>query len=395
MDLLSRLLRKNISKAQLAGFILSNFAGLAIVIAGIQFYCDVKALWDADDGFMRKDYVVVNKKVTSANTFGNSSSSFAAEEIADIARQPWARSVGKFTSSAYRVSASVRSGSGRALSTYMFFESVPSGYIDVKGGDWSYTPGQQQVPVIVSKDYLSLYNFGFAVSAGLPQLSEQMMSSVPLDLVISDETGSRRMRLQGRVAGFSNRLNTILVPQEFMDWANGAFAAGKSPEPSRLIIDVSSPGDVAISEYLEEHGLEESGDKSSSRASYFLNVVTGAALAVGLLITVLSLFILLLSISLLMQKNKSKLHSLIMLGYPLRQVGATYRRLVVAVSLVAWILAVGAMLVVRTLYADAVQGISGEKAGIWLSCAAGLLIAVLISILNIISVNRKVAESFR
>lgn len=395
MNLLTRLLRKNLSKAQLAGFILSNFAGLAIVIGGVQFYCDVKALWDSDDGFMKKDYVVVNKKVTSANTLGSESTEFTDSEMEDLSRQPWVRSIGEFSSSDYRVTASVSGASGRNLSTFMFFESVPSGYLDVKGARWGYRPGDCEVPIIISKDYLSLYNFGFATSAGMPQISEQMMASVPMRLNLSDEYGVKRGEFSGRVVGFSNRLNTILVPQEFMDWSNKEFGRGSKRNPSRLIIDVNSPGDVAISDYLSAHGLEEAGDKSSQKASYFLNIVTGVVLAVGLVITILSLFILLLSISLLMQKNKEKLHSLIMLGYPLGKVGATYRHLVLGVSILSLLFAIIAMLVFRTLYAGAVEGLSGEKAGIWVSCLAGLLLASLIAMFNIVSVNRKVRESFR
>jgi len=394
MNLLSRLLRRNLSKAQLAGFVLSNFVGLAIVITGVQFYCDVKALWDADDGFMKKDYVVVNKKVTSSNTLGKQPVTFAPGEISDIRKQPWVRSIGEFSSAGYRVSATMGSPSGRSLSTFMFFESVPSEYLDVKGTRWGYRPGDREVPIIVSKDYLSLYNFGFATSAGMPQISEQMMASLPMTLNISDEAGIKRLQLAGRVVGFSNRLNTILVPQEFMDWSNAEYGSGNKAAPSRLIIDVSSPGDVAIGEYLDSHGLEEAGDKTSSRASYFLNVVTGVVLAVGLVITVLSLFILLLSISLLMQKNKEKLHSLIMLGYPLGRVGATYRRLVAGVSLLSLVLAVITMLLVRTLYADSVAGMSGEEAGVGISTGTGMVLAVLIAAFNIISVNRKVRESF-
>lgn len=44
MNLVSRLLRKNLSTAQTLGFILSNFIGLAIVVTGLQFYEDVSAI---------------------------------------------------------------------------------------------------------------------------------------------------------------------------------------------------------------------------------------------------------------------------------------------------------------------------------------------------------------
>ena len=124
------------------------------------------------------------------------------------------------------------------------------------------------MPIIISKDYLTLYNFGFASSAGLPQLSESFMGGVPLRLHVASEDGIRSADFSGRVVGFSNRLNTILVPQEFMEWSNERFGSSSVKDASRLIVDVSSPGDVAIGSYIEEHGLEVAGDKRSSQASF-------------------------------------------------------------------------------------------------------------------------------
>lgn len=398
MNLINKLLKKNISGAQLAGFVLSNFIGLAIVVAGLQFYLDVRSLWDSEDSFLKKDYLVVNKQVTSANTLGTSDSSFTPEEISDISKQPWVRSVGRFSSPAYRVSAVMEQG-GRAMSTDMFFESIPSEYIDLGNTPWTFHPGDQEVPIIISKDYLALYNFGFATSAGLPQVSEQMMSAIPLTLRLRSEDGTRELSLHGRIAGYSNRLNTILVPKDFLDWSNSQLAgvtpAASQATPRRLIIDVSSPGDVAITKYLEAHNLEIAGDKSGSQASYLLNIVVGVMLGIGVLITVLSFFILLLSISLLLQKNRGKLHSLIMLGVDLRKIGAPYNTLILGVSLLSWLLAVGAMLIFRSFYIGRLAGIEGaHTAGVWISIAVGLLLSALSILFNVLSVKKKVRSAF-
>lgn len=108
--IINRLLRKNMSPARIAGFVLSNFIGLAIVVAGLQFFQDVKSIYSDDDGFIKKDYLVVNKKVTSANTVEGKAAAFSAEEISDLERQPWVRKVGRFSSVDYRVTASVQTG---------------------------------------------------------------------------------------------------------------------------------------------------------------------------------------------------------------------------------------------------------------------------------------------
>ena len=394
MNLVSRLLRKNLSTAQTLGFILSNFIGLAIVVTGLQFYEDVSAIWQKEDSFLKTDYLVVNKKVTSGNTLGQSKSTFTDGEISDLAAQPWVRSVGRFTAADYRVSAALDNG-GRSLSTFMFFESIPDNYLDINPMQWQYREGSGEVPIIISKDYLTLYNFGFAASAGLPQLTEQMLSSIPMRLHIAGNDGTRQADFRGRVVGFSNRLNTILVPEAFMTWSNREFGSGVTPPSSRLVIDVSSPGDVAIDKYLEAHDLESAGDKSASQASFLLNVVTGIIMAVGAVITVLSLFILMLSISLLMQKNRAKLHSLLQLGYDPGRVGAPYRNIVIISSTVAFLLSIAAMFLFRLYYIGAIEGLGGASGNLWLAPGVGLLLTAVIITFNLLAVRRKVVSAWR
>lgn len=392
MKIINRLLRRNLSASQLAGFVLSNFVGMAILIVGVQFYEDVRSIWQSEDSFIRKDYLVINKKVTASNTMGRQSGGFSEEEIADLSKQPWVRRVGRFSAPDYRVSASIGHG-GRNISTDFFYESIPSDFIDLGDAPWGYAPGAKEVPIIISKDYLTLYNFGFAASSGLPQMSEQMMSSIPLKLTVTGKNGSEEFA--GRVVGYSNRLNTILVPEDFLAFTESRYGSGRTSAPKRLIVDVSSPGDVAIQTYLDAHALEIAGDKSGSQASYLLNVVTAVMLAVGGVITILSFFILFLSVALLMQKNRSKLHALIMLGYSLKDVGAPYRRLVAALSLVSWVMAVAVMLVLRGFYIGRIAGVEGASvSGIWISVAAGLVLALISALINMIAVSSKVRSAF-
>ena len=60
-----KLLRQHISVAQLAGFFLANLCGMVIVLLGIQFYKDVLPVFTQGDSFMKKDYVIVSKQVST------------------------------------------------------------------------------------------------------------------------------------------------------------------------------------------------------------------------------------------------------------------------------------------------------------------------------------------
>lgn len=394
MGLIAKLLRKNTSPARLIGFALSNFIGLLIVGGAVMFYVDSRGVWDDDDSVINTDYLVVNKKVTSASTLGDRGSTrFSEADMIDIKAQPWVRRVGEFSSSDFRVYASVSQG-GRGMETALFFESVPDSFVDMPLTDWHFDPESGIVPVMIPKDYLALYNFGFAGSAGLPQLSEQLISGIPLRLYMRSEDGSRTLQMEGHIAGFSNRLNTVLVPDGFMKYANSMLGSGTPDAPSRLIIDVSSPGDVAIADYLSSHGLEVSGDKSASSAAYILKLVVGIVLAVGAVITLLSLFVLMLSVSLLMEKNRSVIHRLLMLGAPLRKASVPYCAMIWIGCGAAWILSVVALVLLRSLYAGALEGLGVSSGGLLWGMGVTTLLALCVTVVNIVAVGGKIKSAW-
>ena len=58
MKIVWKLLRKHISPVQFAGFFFANLIGMIIVLFGIQFYFDVRPVFDGDDGLIKKDYLI-------------------------------------------------------------------------------------------------------------------------------------------------------------------------------------------------------------------------------------------------------------------------------------------------------------------------------------------------
>lgn len=395
-SLVRRLLRRNISTSQLVGFAAANLVGLLIVLTALQFYRDVTATWDDEDSFISRDYLIISKHIGGLGSFmGGTKSTFSEAEISDLEAQPWSRRVGKFSSAGFNVNASVNMG-GNTLGTALFLEAIPSDFFDVKPENWTFAPGQRQpLPVIISKDYLTLYNFGFATSRGLPQISESMIGMVPLKLSLSGN--GMQQYVDARVVGFSSRLNTIAVPEEFMDWANASFAEkGAESQPSRLIVEVSSPGDPAVNGYMDAHGYEIAGDKvDNGRAAFFLSVVTTIVVAVGVVISALAFFILLLSIFLLLQKNRLKMHQLMLLGYRPGDISKQYDMLVVIVNLFVLVVASSAVAFASGLWQKSLGSIGAESASIWPTLLVGLCIVAVITVGSVLAINRSVKRVFR
>ena len=395
MSLVWKLMRRHISMGQLAGFFFANLCGMVIVLLGIQFYQDVAPVFTEGDSFMKKDYLIVSKKVSTLGSFVGKSSTFSNSDIEEILDQPFTKEVGAFTPSQFKVSAGVGMEQiGLNMSTAMFFESVPDKYVDVNLDEWHFEPGQEVVPIIIPRNYLNLYNFGFAQSRSLPQLSEGVMNLINLEVRISG--GGRQNSYKGKIAGFSNRLNTILVPESFMVWANANYSDGKSDkEPSRLIVEVGNPTDDRIARFFKEHGYETEDDKlDAGKTTWFLKVVVGIVLAVGLLISILSFYILMLSIYLLLQKNSTKLENLLLIGYGPNRVALPYQILTIGLNACVLVLAIGVVLYVRTLYMDVVVQMfpSLGEGNVWLMMLIGILLFLGVSFFNVVAVKKKVAS---
>ena len=397
MSLVWKLMRRHISLGQLAGFFFANLCGMVIVLLSIQFYQDVAPLFTEGDSFMKKDYIIVSKKVSTLGSMVGKSCVFTAEEIDELKAEEFTKGVGEFTPSQFKVSAGVGMEQlGLNLSTAMFFESVPDAYVDVNLDEWHFEPGQDEVPIIIPRNYLNLYNFGFAQSRGLPQISEGVINMMNLDVRISG--GGRRDTYRGRIAGFSNRLNTILVPESFMTWANVHYGEGGTRrEPSRLIVEVDNPADDRIARFFRERGYETEDDKlDAGKTTWFLKVVVGIVLSVGLLISVLSFYILMLSIYLLLQKNTTKLENLLLIGYGPHRVALPYQTLTIGLNAVVLLLSVGVVMWVRTLYLDVVEKMfpSLDVGGCWAMMAVGVLLFVAVSFFNVVAIRKKVLSLF-
>ena len=157
---------------------------------------------------MKKDYIIVTKKISALGSFAGKSNTFSEEEIKELKAQPFTKGVGAFTPSLFKVSAGLgMQEAGIRLSTEMFFESVPDGYVDVSLDKWHFDEDSRIIPIIIPRNYLNLYNFGFAQSRSLPKLSEGLMSLVQMDIMMRGN--GRVEQYKGNIVGFSNRLNTI------------------------------------------------------------------------------------------------------------------------------------------------------------------------------------------
>lgn len=320
MKILNKLLWQNNNRWQIIGAVIGSFLGLLLLLLSIQFYMDLQDL-TSGGGSDADQFVILNKKVTMFNTLG-AKASFSPEEVQNIENQPFIKQVGEFSPNTYKVSAS---SSMLGFYTELFFESVPDEFVDVQDSRFQWSQGQEELPIIVSKDYLALYNFGFAPSQGLPQFTASTIQRVTLDITIRGR-GQRKV-YQGRIVGFSERINSILVPQSFMDYTNKYFQDFPAKGSSRLMVLAENPYADNFRNFLTENGYELSSGRliGGEIATMITSIITGVAI-IGFLIVLLSVLVFVLNFQLIVSKSSRDIGLMMQLGYKQNQIGQILKK---------------------------------------------------------------------
>ena len=219
-----------------------------------------------------------------------------------------------------------------------------------------------------------------------------------IDLKLLVHGNGHEDSFRGRVIGFSSRLNSILVPQSFMDWSNAYYAPNEQRSPSRLIMKVTDPTDESLGAFIESNGYDIDDDKlDAEKTIYFLKLIVLMVMAVGLVISVLSFYILMLSIYLLVQKNAGKLENLLLIGYSPSQVARPYQLLTLGLNLLVLLIAFVLLWIVRHYYLGVLTAMfpEYETASPVPSILLGVALLIIVTVFNQLAIRRKISKIWR
>jgi hypothetical protein len=294
-------------------FILSGVAflvGLSLVLLALQSYLKIKEFIAPQQS--SSNYIILNKEVAMAHTLFGAKAQFSTDEIRDLRLQPFVADMGVFKTNNFEVRAYL--GGNLGFYTELFFESVPSQFIDDRPTNFTWQEGSDFLPIIISQDFLNLYNFGYAVGRGTPQLSKSTIQLVPLKVEVSGVNG--RKVFDAKVVGFSERIASVLVPENFLDWANDEIGGAEKPLVSRAIIKVKNDKNYLLEEYLEQNELKISDEKARmGKILSTMNTVLSTLVVIGTAFMGFALVIVLLNFSLMVAQAKEEVSLLIQLGY--------------------------------------------------------------------------------
>ena len=258
-------------------------------------------------------FLIIGKRVTEQNMGVANATVFQQTDIDSLKQAPQVQDVGVISSNHFPVYAIM--GGKLPLATDLPLECVPDKFIDNMPDDWKWEPGSRTLPIIISSQFLDIYNYVFAPSQGLPQLSESSVKSIALNLKVGE--GDKSEVFSAHVVGFSDRIGSVLAPQSFIDYGNKMYGKPGAPTaPSQLILKAKDPSDIKFVNYLKGHDYATNSQNLRwSKMRAIVEVVTSATGVLALLLMGIGTLVFILFIELTIAHAQHSLTLLLQIGY--------------------------------------------------------------------------------
>lgn len=285
--------------------------GVLLLLVSVQLYIDISQLLrdrnPKKDGF---DFISVTKTVTNENM--GTDNRFSMADINEFKSKSFIDDAAPLISNQFRAKASA--GTIIPFSTDLFLESIQDNFLDTLPPTFTWQPGQKDIPIIFSADFLEMYNV-FAPAQDLPQLSASSIGAVNIVVECYGPLGTRT-DFTGHIIAVTDRINSVLVPQNFLQWANKNFANMTDPPASRIYLKTKDANSASLLNYLQQKNYHVNKDKTKfGRVKQVLQGIISGLGGFAVLVIMLALMLFSFYLQLMIARSKDNLQLLITLGY--------------------------------------------------------------------------------
>ena len=366
-----------------------SYAGLGIgvllLLCSVQMFINIEQMLSGNvirkNGF---DFISITKKVTNETMGQPDKNVFHQNEIDELKKQPFIAGAAPLVANEFHVQFSVAG----ILKTDLFLETLNPEFIDTVPPSFTWQQGQTNVPIIVGSDFFEAYNV-FAPGQSLPQISQASAMSIPI--LITAYGNGKQMNFQSNIVAFSDRINSVLVPENFLDWANKNLGEKKPSGSSRVFIKTKDANDPQLLNFLDSKNYNANKEKTKfGREKRVIEAVFSGLGGFGLLVVVMALMLFSFYLQLVIARSKNNLQLLLLLGYSPKWLGKNVSKQFVPVYVFIVLIALALTQMMQLLFYHIVIFESMQKSVFvhW-SVAALALLLILLSILTNYRLVRK------
>lgn len=291
-----------------------SYAGLGIgvllLLCSIQMFINIEQMLSGNvirkNGF---DFISITKKVTNETMGEPGKNVFHENDIAELKAQPFIADAAPLEANEFHVQFTVAG----ILKTDLFLEALHPEFIDTVPPSFTWQQGQNTVPLIIGSDFFEAYNV-FAPGQNLPQISQASAMNIPV--LITGYGNGKQMNFQGHIVAFSDRVNSVLVPENFLAWSNQNLGEIKHTGASRVFIKTKDANDPKLLNFLDSKNYNVNKEKTKfGREKRVIQAVFSGLGVFGLLVVVMALMLFSFYLQLVIARSKDSLQLLLLLGY--------------------------------------------------------------------------------
>ncbi|MBO9657482.1 MAG: hypothetical protein J7527_01525 [Chitinophagaceae bacterium] len=320
-----------------------SYAGLGIgvllLLCSIQMFINIQRL--LKEGSIRRDgfdYISITKSVTNETMGTPDKNQFSEQDLAELRAQPFINGVSPLLPNDFRVT--LGAGSVLAFNTDMFLETLDDEFIDTLPPTFKWQEGQTNIPLILSSDFFEIYNV-FAPGQGLPQISRETAMGIPVQITC-EGNGSAEVFI-GKIVAFSDRVNSVLVPKNFLIWSNKKFGKGQEVKASRIFVKTKDANSTDLLKFVDSKKYSLNKDKTLlGRNKMVIQGIFSGLGIFGLLVVLLALMLFSFYLQLVIARSKDSLQLLITLGYSPKWLSSNVAKLFIPIYIAVVLAAMAA-----------------------------------------------------
>lgn len=310
--MLRKLLFQHQDKRQLVIAVIGAFLGMTFLITSIHYLIKVNDFGKGAE-ILGPNTIIVQKKVSSFSTLKMTKTDFSLNEIEQMKKEPFILDVKPVESNNFTVSIETNDPMVPRFRGNIFIQTVDPGFLDVKSNKWHWKEGDTLVPMIMPRDFLVMLNT-YMSSAGIPQVSDELAMDIKFKFALMNDT--MKEYVSCRIIGFTNEVPSVLVPQNFMNWANKRFAPDAEQKITQIMISGKENEFGLVEQMLKDRHLES---KNAQVIVGRLKSMVGTLILVVLVISIIAVFlsglVLIQYLQLLLSKNLYEVRTLMRLGH--------------------------------------------------------------------------------
>ena len=310
--MLRKLLFRTQDYRQLLIAILGAFIGITFLVTSVHFLVRVNEFGE-DSEILGRNILIVQRKVTRSSSFGLTKTDFEKSDLTDMKNESFIDDVQPIVSNNFRVWLETNDKYVPPFRTDAFIQAVNREFLDVHSKKWKWDKNSHFVPIIMPREFIVMLNT-FMSASGIPQVSDELAMSIFFKIRISN--GKTEEWYDAKIIGFTNQISALLVPEEFMKYANDKFAAGQPGKITQLMIAGKEGKFGELEQYMEDHGMESKNDQMvASRLKSIVGTLLGVITGVSVIALIMSGLVLLQYLQLLISNNYYEIRTLLRQGF--------------------------------------------------------------------------------